>query len=514
MVKDMKKLLNENKIKRSTIIAFLSAVISGFFCHLGFFINRWANEDSFFNLEVEKNMISSGRWMPGNILSEYTSPIVLFIIVLISLGLIAIMIEKMFKIEKTSHIVITSSLISTFPILALSFGYTFMIERYMLGLVLAVLSVYLVDYKKHSWILGSIFLAISLGYYQSYITVAIILSMLKIIQYILTENKNFKDNIKYAIKYILMGICGIGLYLLITKLVCFFTAIPLSGYKGIDTMGSLPPLSKIPFLAARTYLHVLYFFLGSEFIRPFWYARIPQIILCALDVIFLGIITCKNKIYKDKKTLSFLIILILLLPLGLNILDFILYNSNISSLNLYQFVFVLIMPFILLESVNFKYKKVLTTFSLILAILVVWNNFSISNLYYNKINDYNTSTMLLTNRIYDRLESTGNINKDTKVLLINRYGIYGDLKKDDGYNEHILLDQGLWDRYIGYSVMPEADDYKFNLLVQNLIGVSLKKVTREERLEIMSTNEFESMPSWPDRDSIKYIDDVLVVKVS
>lgn len=109
----------------SFIVAFFSAVL----CYLFFFTNFYANEDSLFSRIVGSQMIGSGRWMPGNLLSEFVSPGVLLLIVATILGIISYLITAMFEIKYNIYAVAIGLLLATFPALPMFFGYNFMIER-------------------------------------------------------------------------------------------------------------------------------------------------------------------------------------------------------------------------------------------------------------------------------------------------------------------------------------------------------------------------------------------------
>ena len=138
------------KINTNLKLAFIYTITSTFFCHIVYFINRWANEDDFHEVLGQINMIGSGRWMPGTVLSSsYLAPIVLLAITMIFLGLISVMINSMFKVKNKIYIFIVSLLLSSFPILAFGFGYGFMVERYVLGMFFAVFSAYITSKYKY-----------------------------------------------------------------------------------------------------------------------------------------------------------------------------------------------------------------------------------------------------------------------------------------------------------------------------------------------------------------------------
>lgn len=517
----------KNKISNmetSTKLAFICTVISTFVCHIVFFANRWANEDDHHTFLARTNMIGSGRWMNGKIFgSDYLAPIILFVIVMIALGLVSVMIVKMFKQKNKVYIFITSLLISTFPILALGFGYGFMIERYIIGILCATFAVFITDRYKYGAIVGSISLAISIGYYQSYICVAIALIMLLIIRKILENKGTLKDTILYIVKFLIMGVVGYILYQIILKLICNSTGISLLSYKGIDKMGSLPPLSQIPEYIARTYKDFINFFMGTKFIKPLTYGKIAQLFLCLMSFVLLICVIIKNKVYRRKISLLLLIAFVILIPFGFNMLDFVAWQSQTSSLNIYQFVFIFIIPFILLDMIekdNFIGRMGQNIISIIgwsctvCALLLIWHNASVTNIYYLKINDYYTSTVQLVNRMYSRIEETEGYTEDTPVMVGNKKGIYLNSTANRGYKKIFLHDQGLWSQFIGFSKRINKTDYKFHNLVSNTLGIELESVSDEEYYEIYNSEEYEQMECWPSVNCIQFINDVLVLKIS
>lgn len=514
-----------SKISQNDKLAFCYTCIITFICHITFFVERWLNEDDFRYIFGEPTNIGSGRWMNGNILgSKYLLPIVLLVITMIALGLSSALINSMFKIKDKFFVFLISALLATFPILALGFGYSFMIERYVLGILTATFSVYITDKYKYGFIFGAFVLAISLGYYQSYLSIAITLSIFLILIKGFDDIK-IKKYIEYILRFLIMGILGIILYLIMVKISCYITGMQLYNYKGINKIGTLPPLSKIPWLIIRTYGHFIGFLFGKFFIKPLNYGLCAQLILSIVDCILVLILIIKSKIYQNKYKFALILFFIIILPLGFNIIDFIAYESNISSLNIYQFVFVFILPLILMNclyNANEQQNKLITSFSMtvlswvtcISAIMLIWHNFVITNIYYLKINHFYTYTVELTNRIYDRIESIEGFNSETKVLLGNLNGIYNGLRTNNTFDEIFLYDQGLWHQFIGYYPVPIQSDFKFHMLVSNIIGINLKSVSTEEYEKIINSQEYQEMKNWPHKDSIKFIDDILVIKIS
>ena len=288
-------------------------------------------------------------------------------------------------------------------------------------------------------------------------------------------------------------------------------------------MGSLPPLDQFVPLLKRTYEDFFNFYLGRKFLRPLIYGRISQILLFLVNIFLIIYIAYKQKVYKRPLNMALLFVFLIFLPLGFNIVDFIAYESETSSLNIYQFVFVFIYPFILqglLEDGFFKKTKqnevlnITSWIVIICGIAILWSNFVLTNIYYLKVNDFYTTTVQLTNRVFDRIEQMPNYDGSVPVMVGNKNGIYMDQRVYKDYYKVLTYDQGLWDQFIGYAPRPTGTDFKFHYLVENIIGVHLPSVTPEKFEEIYESEEYEEMEAWPHKDSLKYIDDVLVVKIS
>ena len=173
-------------------------------------------------------------------------------------------------------------------------------------------------------------------------------------------------------------------------------------------------------------------------------------------------------------------------------------------------------PFIILDKISIKDNliNISTWLIAISGLFLVYNNFVVTNIYYLKINDYYNTTVQLTNRLYNRIEQYDEFDFSKPVFVGNREGIYMNSRVYKDYYKIFLYDQGLWDQFIGYAPRPTTTDFKFHYLVQNIIGVNLISPSPDFYKEIYNSKEYDEMESWPNKESMKYIDGVLVVKIS
>lgn len=501
--------------------AIYSSFIMTFLTHLFFFSNRFINEDDLGFIHFGGNVLSTGRWVAGDLLMGISQiPIVRLVFVILAMVLITVLICDLFQIKSKKSMFLVALLLSTFPSLAVSFSYLFMIEIYIVALLLAVVAVYVTVRMKFGFILGSILISISLGCYQSYIGVAAALCLLYLIKMVL-DKKDTKEIVLMVGKLLAMGIVGIILYFIILKIILSIKGVTLSNYKGANEMG-IPPLGQWPSLLYRTYLHFIGYFIGQSFFKAtsfYSWVRILTILSSSLLGIY---IVVNKKLYKNKVNFMLLILFIILMPLVVNIVDFVAYNTELSTLNIYQFVIPFILCIVLLEysTLNGKnFKKIIGIIecvSVLTLTLVGWDNFITTNRYYMKVYSFCNYTYSFNTRLLARIEETPGFSYDMPVMIVGEEEseFYEMLYDITPWNDVINYDQALWGRYVGYEDLYFFEnDAKIIRIIGNTLGVDLQIASFDVKEKILETNEFENMEVWPSKDAVKIIDDVLVIKM-
>lgn len=499
--------------------ALYSSFILSFLTHLYFFTKRLGNEDDLNHLSFAFRSLGSGRWSTGTFFTgNFVLPIVNFVLILIVLAIVTVIICDLLKLKSKKSMFFVSALISSFPSLAMSFSYVFMIEIYMLALLFAVLAVYVTSKFKYGFVFGGILAGCSLGHYQSYLGIASALSIVYLIKMVI-DKADSKNVITMAIKLFAMGIIGTIVYFLILKIYLNIFDVSLSGYKGSDKMG-IPPLEMWPNLIKRTYLHFIGYFLGMTFVvssKAFVIIKIILIVLCAY---LLAYIVVQEKIYKNKFNLILLIFFVMFAPLAINIIDFMAYSTQLSVLNIYQFVIAYVLVVYIFDKYFDLYKKknkmndiiyVTVTF---LILSIFWQNFTITNRYYLKNEEFYEYTYALNNRLLSRIENTEGFDYDMPVLITaSDESKFKEILFDNYYWKDIFFyDQALWGRFIGYEDLYYfSNDKKIIRYLNNMLGFDLKEIEDDEKTAIIESNDYKDIGSWPAKDCIKIIDGILVV---
>lgn len=506
-MKKIMKLLKElyDKYKYS----IYSSMIFTFLTHFYFFSRRLANEDDLSYLVFKDFALTSGRWNNGTLFTtSLMSPSVNFILVIIILAIISLLICDIFKIKNKKNMILISLIISTFPSLALSFSYLFMVEIYMTSLLLAVLAVWLSTKWKYGFIPGSLCIALSLGNYQSYIAVSVSL----IIIYVIKETIDKKKEIlKDILKLFIMGILGIIIYFIILKVLLLINKTSLSNYKGADSMG-IPPISEWPKLIFRTYKHFIGYFIGKSYFRVSIFESTIRILTIILTFILLINKITKEKFYKNKTYIIIFIILIVLIPFTFNIVDFMAFKADLTSLQIYSFSSLYLLIILILDKTKPNYLNTIITI-LIIAIGIM--NFTTVNKYYFKQETYYKYTENFNNRLLNKIESTEGYYYGIPIIFKgeSNSNFYKELNTLPNTNDNITFDQSLWGgKYIGYAdLYTYNNDKKIFRMINNEFGVYLNRATDEERDKIKDNIEYNNMKSYPEKDSIKIIDGILVV---
>lgn len=505
--------------------AFFSAIIIGICTHLYFFLRQTANEDSIGNYYELYNLYSSGRWLLGYVTAlttNYNLPFVIGCISIFYLSITSAITVSILEIKNSISAICISGLLVTFPVLSHAFGYLFMAEGYMLALLLAALAVFLTKKYKFGVIWGSISLAICLGIYQGYIGYAVVLIMLLIIVKSIKQEYTGKQLIQYIMKFLSMGVVGVGLYLISLNTYLNIIGGQLSEYKGANEMGKIS-LQELPSLIVKAYSNFIGFFYG-EYFNVSNTMKNLYIITLILIVYFSGYIIMKQ--VKSITVINIVTVIgfILLLPLGVNIVDIIAPETSSGTLTIYQmvlvFVFLVVLSEIYYEQVTLigrNKSHILSNgiqwLTLIILVLIGFNYFLLSNTYYLKIESYYERTLALTNRMLSRIEELPQYTNNCRVAII------GNLPNSNYSNSTYMFpevkkDQGLWGQYIGLSSGSDlGNSRKFTQFVDARLGVPLKPATQGTIDEIKNSQEYMQMEPWPAANSIQYIHDTVVVNL-
>ncbi len=488
-----------------------------FLIHGAFFAHRYANEDYHHELYNIGKVVTSGRFI--GLFSNIMYPWLQGLFAALFMSIVAFMVLEILEINNKYNKILTIALLMSFPALSHGFAYLYMTQIYTIAILSATSAVYFTNKYQYGFIIGAIFICISLGAYQSYIGFAIVLSIILITKN-WYKNANFKFN--KMLHLLLMGILGIGLYFIIIKILYPYMGIEMDSYKGLNEMGHIR-ISELPMLIKRTYVGYRDFLLGRQF---FYSGNIKIFIHLLMIGGILSTIIHRAIQYKFKGYTAIILLLIASVPIGMNITDLIVPKWHTITLNTYQFVLLYIWFIQLIELTytvdNAAFKTVdniktinintlKSTLTIILCTTIIFSQIMISSQFYLKVENYYEGTAHFYNRLYARIEATDGYHADVPIAIFATND--SQYLQDNTIHQNMLTSTGLWCKYIGLTRYDTENfnDKSFDVM-RNILNVPAKMATKEQYEDIEKSDTFINMPTYPSPDGIQFINDVLVVK--
>ncbi len=510
--------------KKDLLFAMKWTFISFFIVHGAFFINRFANEDYLHYSYKNGSVPASGRFVGNitNLMNSWTVGVISAFI----FGITIFLVLDMIKINSSFMKMLSIFILVSFPSLSTSFGYLFMAQVYSIALFFAVIGVYITDKFKFGFIVGSVCIMLSLGAYQSYISVAMTLSVIIILRnwYLYQPMRVTQNQFYEILKFMLMGMLGILLYIVVIKKIYPIMEIQLNTYKGLNNMGTIN-LSDVPMLIKRTYVGVWDFINGDRFFSATklqYFVNIFTIVLIIYHLM-LKIISSINRNYDIIAIAS-----IILMPFCVNVVDFMAPQTHASVLNTYAFSYIYILLIALYEWEKLLVDKEVMCFSgqqsiikdkylgfitSAMIAMTIFSNIVISSAYYLKIDATYEASVLFDNRLYARIESIEGYNKNMPVAIIASSGSFY-VHSDEQYPE-IIEDTGIWQKFIGFNNLGGTRlNYATGRMVKmmnNTLNVDVVEATPEQIHRIVNSQEYKEMGIYPSSDGIRIIDGIMVV---
>lgn len=483
--------------------AFIAVFLVGFFCHFIIFTGDFPNHDGLESIYSAQNMIGSGRWFLSiacGISSYFTLPWIIGLLSLFYLALTAVLLVDLLQINSKLVGFFTGALLVSFPALTATFAYMFTADGYLLSLFLAVLSVYVTKHYRYGFVPAGLLLAASMGGYQAYVSVAMVLSLVLVYQIILVETVSLVHKIKKIASYAAMGGIGITLYALIQKAAQFIFSVELNQYQGISDVGNTASYSLLDKIYL-SYYDFLSFTLKQKVFMGNWFVLCLYVLLFLLCVLHF---MKRHRILLKSPLFYFLTLgTLCILPLVMNAILFITPNVNYHTIMRYHWILIPIIMVAYLDQMDIAVGQwllfIITTF-LILSYGLT-DNISYSNLEkkYEKTYGYCL-------RLVDRMEQTEGYYQGIPVMMIGivSENSYPDTDITRDVTQNII---GI----SGTSLLYQGKNYQ--AFLKHYLNVTIHLVEDEKQiLELYDSEEYQNLNSFPAKDSMKVVDGILLIK--
>lgn len=492
-------------------ICFLVSIIVGLLAHLYKITNWLPNWDSLVFRYDPQNMIGLGRWflpVVCSFSSFYDLPFLNGIIAIIFHALSAVCICRILNVQKNITAGLIGALIVSFPTVTSVMMYNYVADGYAIAFFLSTLAAFYMTKEKPKYILSAILICLSTGIYQAYITVTIMLILLKLIDEIIYSKATFCDILKKTGCMLLTGLAGVVIYSLILKAILAVFSAKLLDYQGMNETMSLSKIDIRGSLYTIKETFVNLFFDVSEGISLYFlinaFVLIFTIFHYAKDIV-------KNKLYKKPVNIFMVILFSIMLVFGAGALAFINASVDYHNLMLMGYSVFYLFFFILYErgADEAKTHAVIKCWAVLaVGVVLIFNQVVIANVSYHKAQIAYEKSYGVLIRIADRIEKTPDAENCGKIMVI------GALSGSEAYSVNLPPDiTGVTEGFIIRADDETVGQSVFTSAINDYCGKNYKFVSGKEKEKLLKDEKIKSMNKWPNENCVKVIDDIVIIKL-
>lgn len=503
------------KLHSTAVFTFLFTFVSGTFIHLYMFTNKFYNYFEMNNILTPMSFdkgdtLAMGRWflpLVSRLSSVFSMPVINGMICLLCLSVSACLIADIFGIQSRVMCALTGGILVSFPGVASYLSYGVNCDVFAVSILFAVLSGWFILKKRTITcsVIGGVFLALCIATYQPFMAVTIAIIYGKLFLDVLFEKTGFTDFLKKFARYLIILAASFVLYYVILKIVTMALGITVGDYHGIDEMASFT-IKGIAKGTVYTYLYFIRYFFTAEYAGSF--ILIGVNVLLAILFIIMVVLSYRDggKEGRGKGNLLTLILMILVLPIGVNAPPFLMADRVGNGVDRYM-MFSIMVLFILLVAFLDRCKGViLPAVGTCLLVLEIICCAYICNQGYFRAEAMTVSENNLLNRLGVKLEEDDRWNSDMPTF----FGGCEEL-----FNSNSYMDIDAFNNLPVIDGTEIKDWYNFDAVVKYMntyMNFDIMAVDEMTRDSILITPEYKSMPLYPEKGSMDVIDGVYVVK--
>lgn len=502
--------------------AFLTTLLVAIITHITFLTNMIMSQDGLWNsiAYAKPTMweLSLGRWgifIADKIVNNLAIPNITGIVSILLISISAVLIVDFLKLKSKVSIILVSSIMAVSPALTSTLIYVYTSVAYCLSMLLAVLTAYLIFKNKNrilNILLAIVVFTFSLGIYQSYIGVTVGLVAIRLI-------RDLFDNVK--IKYffinglLMVAVVIIGglLYSHITQAVLNKMEIPLASYKGMDNINISNTIKSLNITIPNIYKDFKDFYFSDNIVRNDNYSRQQFYVLFFITMFILELAVIVNsKLWKNPFRVLCIIIMNLILPIALNVILLLTPDTNTYILTSAQLILVIPLATVICEMSPKKFTFLFKWASIISMFLIVFTYYLADNVSYTNLKLNYDQAYSIAMRIMDRIEETEGYSPEKTITIagiiwendipyyktsnINQYTL-GTIFDSPIFHGTYAGMEGTWTRFFG-----------------TYLGARIQFCDPYSYSAIIETEEFKNMNIFPREDSVKMINNVMVVKLT
>lgn len=442
--------------------------------------------------------------------TDMTLPWLVGILSLVWIGLAVYMTARIFRMESGKLIFLAGGIFTAnLTVAATAASYMHDYDCNMFAMMCAVAAVYL--WKEYRWglFVGAVPAALSMGIYQSYLSVTVVLVLFVSILDLLQES-SFRGVMCRGLKAIAMLILGGILYFVSMRLVLRFTGIVVhtGDTNSLDGLLTLTPRSLIS-LTYGAYRDCLSRLLLVESPYPAWLIRAVTVIQILVVVSILGMGLWNKRIKLPEQLLC--LVLVGLLPFGMHLI-YVLANGIVHDLMVYAIWLFYLLVLLLTEWLAQSHPertglRVPQWLCMAMITLILYGNVQTANALYLKKDLEQDAYLALMNRIVYRMETVeGYAAGETPVVFVGKHRQLNEtIPGFDLYRSITGMDSAL--------VANTSEDYRLRAYFQTVMNYPANIPGSDVFRAMEADLTVAEMPAYPAEGSISMIDDILVVKL-
>lgn len=511
------------KIPKHTKLCLLTGLIAGWITHFYMLTHKLVNWDDANNMSAYGSGDYLGRWFLKYIHplgGIHSIPAVHGLLFILCIAVSACLILAITGIRSTTGAVLVPIVMMTFPSMASTMTFMFMAHTSGMGILMVCLAVYLLRRYRYGAIPCGVLLVCVLGTYQSYISFAITLMLMGMINDLIHNEKEFKEVFREGILCVVVLGVSVAFYMWLSHVI--YPNLDNETYGGVGNMGQIA-LAQVPVLIARCYKRFLEFFLWKPFAFMTGTKQAANIGVSVLAVVLFITIVIKKKLYKNVLNFVLLLVVCGFVPLAAAFIYFMAPQVDYSMLMLYSYALIYVLVLALLEYclrewgsalLMDKAKKyacyLLTAVTIATVLLSCYTDYLLTNKAYLRTDLATQRVASYFNRVIGFAEAAEGFEAGDELTILGEFYYKDnpssveidvldaeDLRTLDGVAlENGLITSGVRDNFI-----------------KLFVGCETARLSDGEKKEIMETDTYKEMSVYPSQGSVEKINGVWVVKM-
>ena len=321
------------------------------------------------------------------------------------------------------------------------------------------------------------------------------------IRLLLISNYKIRTYVKWIIKQIIIYVIALALFYVIWKVCMHVEHIEINAYQGINQM-TLSISTLVSAIPSSISALLFYFVEWNVFAHNWTLYGVLNVLFLLTAAITFVMAVIKKKIYKNLDKLILMIICIIAIPFMACIWNFASPSVGYRPMMLTSLVLIYMFVAVISdELLNIKWSNLIG----ILLAVIVFNNLVVTNISYYYLNQEYEASYATGAEMMARIHALDADTYEVSVIgdLSEEYSLNTDERTNRVYMLTQLLESNLL--YNQDHVVP---------FLANTFDSRYHIAGSSEKNELKAMEEVKEMGVWPSSDSIKVINNVIVIKLS